>query len=231
MLVVFNLIPAFPMDGGRVLRALLAMRMDYARATQIAAALGQGFALVFAFFGLLGILGGMGNPLLLFIALFVWIGASQEAGAAQFRSVLTGSTVRDAMLTSYFTLSPGDPLARAVDLVMAGSQHDFPVVERGRVVGLLTRQRLMAALAEHGKGALVGMAMEAQFPTLGPDELLDEVLAGQASRPTGLTPVILDGQLVGLLTWENVTEYVMIRTALKGARTPPGAVPPVLRTP
>ncbi len=231
MLVVFNLIPAFPMDGGRVLRALLAMRMDYARATQIAAALGQGFALVFAFFGLLGILGGMGNPLLLFIALFVWIGASQEAGAAQFRSVLTGATVRDAMLTSYFTLSGRDPLARAVDLVMAGSQHDFPVVEQGRVVGLLTRQRLMAALAEHGKGAPVALAMEVQFPTLGPDELLDDVLSGQASRPTGLTPVIVNGQLVGLLTWENVTEFVMIRTALKATRTPAGSVPPVLRTP
>lgn len=228
MLVVFNLIPAFPMDGGRVLRALLAMKLEYARATQIAAALGQGFALVFAFFGLMGILGGMGNPLLLFIALFVWIGASQEAGAAQFRSVLSGATVRDAMLTSYFTLSPRDPLAHAVDLVMAGSQHDFPVVDQGHVVGLLTRQRLMSALAEHGKGVPVAVAMEGQFPTLAPDELLDQVLATQGSRPTGLTPVIQRGQLVGLLTWENVSEFVMIRMALRGARSSAGGVPPVL---
>lgn len=231
MLVFFNLIPAFPMDGGRVLRALLALRMDYARATQIAASLGQGIALLFALFGLMGLLGGMGNPLLLFIALFVWIGASQEAGMAQFRSVLSGATVRDAMVTHFHGLTPGDPLARAVDLVMAGSQQDFPVLDGDRVVGVLTRQRLLAALAEQGKGLPVAAAMEREFPLVDAEQSLEGVVASQTGqRVPGIIPVQSHGRLVGLLTWDNLTDYVMIQTALRRPRAPLGSQPPVLRS-
>src|SRR5512133_3537146 len=129
-LVLFNLIPAFPMDGGRVLRALLAMRMEYVRATQIAANIGQGLALVFGFVGLFS------NPFLLFIAFFVWIGASQEAGAAQVKNTVGGVPVTRAMLTDFKTLTPRDNLSQVVALILAGSQHDFPVVDAtGRVAG------------------------------------------------------------------------------------------------
>lgn len=229
MLVVFNMIPAFPMDGGRVLRSLLALKLDYARATQIAATLGQGIALVFAFFGLLGFLGGMGNPLLLFIAFFVWIGASQEAGLAQFRSNLSGATVRDAMVTSFFQLAPGEPLARAVDLVMAGSQQDFPVLDGPRIVGVLTRQRLLSALAEKGKWAPVAQAMDQDFSVVDVDMALEAALAlagVQAGR--ALIPVLDRGHLVGLLTWDNVTDFVLIQSALRRPRAVASAVPPVL---
>lgn len=227
-LVLFNMIPAFPMDGGRVLRALLAMRMEYARATRIAAFLGQGIAMVFALLGLLGLFGGMGNPLLLFIALFVWIGASQEAGMAQFRSALTGVTVRDAMLTNYYVLSPYDTLARAVEMVMAGSQQDFPVLEGRRVVGVLRRQGLLAALAEQGKWAPVSGAMEREFPVLEAGESLEVVLTAQSGRPLGAVPVVDRGEMIGLLTWDNITDFVLIQSALGTPRAGRMEVPPVL---
>ncbi|MCC7374708.1 MAG: site-2 protease family protein [Verrucomicrobiales bacterium] len=232
VLVIFNMIPAFPMDGGRVLRALLAIRLDYAKATQIAATLGQGFALVFAFFGLIGLLGGGGNPLLLFIALFVWIGASQETGMAQFRSALGGATVRDAMLTNFLSLAPHEPLARAVELVMAGSQQDFPVVNGRQVVGILTRKRLLAALAEGGKAIPIGSIMDSNVGSVTAQESLEATLAAYQGKPFALLPVLDRGELVGLLTWENVSEYVWIRSALGVHRGRPGLVaqPPILRS-
>jgi hypothetical protein len=216
------------MDGGRVLRAMLALRMEYARATQIAATLGQGIALVFAFFGLMGLLGGVGNPMLLFIALFVWIGASQESGLAQFRSTLSGARVRDAMLTQFSLLSPEDPLSRAVDLTMAGSQQDFPVMAGRSMVGVLTRQRLLASLAEHGRSMPVGMAMEREFAVADPWQSLEGLLAGTAGRSMPLVAVLDRGDLVGLVTWENVSDFVMIQTALQKPRKPTPGVPPRL---
>ena len=228
LLVVFNMIPAFPMDGGRVLRAMLALHMDYARATRIAASLGQAIALVFAFLGLRALFGGGGNPMLLFIALFVWIGAGQEAGAAQFRSELAGARVRDAMLTSFSTLAPEDPLARAVDLVMAGSQQDFPVLQRGRVVGVLTRQRLLGALAQSGRWVPVGTSMDREFALADADESLELTLQGRAGPNLGPVPVLERGLLVGVLTWDNITDFLLIQSALRRAPADVG-MPPVLR--
>ena len=117
-LVVFNLVPAFPMDGGRVLRALLAMRLDYVRATQLAASIGQGIALLF------GVLGLFFNPFLIFIALFVWVAGTQEAGLVLIRSVLGDIPVMRAMITDFRALHPDDPLERAVGYVVAGFQQD-----------------------------------------------------------------------------------------------------------
>ena len=121
------MIPAFPLDGGRVLRAVLAIRKDYARATQIAASIGQGIAIVFGIFGLLY------NPFLLLIALFIWFGASQEAGMARIQSAIGGIPVQHAMVTDFKTLNENDSLDRAVELTLAGSQKDFPVVDDGRI--------------------------------------------------------------------------------------------------
>lgn len=228
MLVMFNLIPAFPMDGGRVLRALLALGMDYARATRVAATLGQAIALVFALFGLLGLMGGMGNPLLLFIAFFVWIGAGQEAEMVQIRSTMRGARVRDAMLTSYWTLGPDDTLGRAVELVMAGSQQDFPVVYEGEAVGVLSRQRLLSALADRGRGWLVGAAMEREVPVCAADDALEMAMGNPQIKALGAVPVLDGGRVVGLLTWENVTEFVLIQSALKSSARLSGMVPPRL---
>jgi Zn-dependent protease len=148
-LALFNLLPAFPMDGGRVVRALLAMRTDYTRATHIAATIGQGMAFVFGFIGLFT------NPMLVFIALFVWIGAAQESGITQIKSAISGIPVNQVMMTDFQFLTSQDNLARAVQLILEGSQHDFPVLEGNTVVGILTRGDLLKALSVRGQSARV----------------------------------------------------------------------------
>lgn len=212
-LAVFNLLPAFPMDGGRVLRALLAMRMDYVRATHIAASIGQGMAAVFGFIGLFS------NPFLIFVALFVWIGAAQEAGMAQMKSGLAGLPVSRVMMTDFRALAPEDTLARAVEHILAGSQHDFPVVNAGQVIGVLTRSNLMTGLAQHGPEGPVSDIMQRGVCTAEADEMVEVVLARRGENDCPVLSVTRNGELVGLLSNENLGEYLMIQAALdKAAR-------------
>jgi len=210
-LAVFNLLPAFPMDGGRVLRGLLALRMDYLRATQIAAGIGQAMAVLFGFVGLFT------NPFLVFIALFVWLGAAGEASMVQMRSALAGIPVQKAMVTDFRTLAPHDQLGRAVDYVLAGFQQDFPVVEEGRVVGVLTRSDLLNALARRGKEVRVGDVMQRDIETGGPRDMLEGVLGRLQRRRCHTLPVVQNGQLVGLVTADNLGELLMIEQALRKA--------------
>lgn len=211
-LVLFNLIPAFPMDGGRVLRALLAMRMDYVRATQIAASIGQGMAFVLGFIGLFS------NPFLLFIAFFVYIGASQEASAVQMKNVISGIPVGRAMLTDYKSLSPRDPLSRMAQLILAGTQHDFPVVdEDARIVGVVTRDDFLAALTQHGQNIAVSAVMRSNPPEVDSYDMVEIALTRIQESGVPTLPVTHAGQLVGIITTENITEYLMIRTALRQA--------------
>jgi CBS domain-containing protein len=208
-LVLFNLIPAFPMDGGRVLRAILASRMEYVRATQVAAGVGQTLAFVFGFIGLFT------NPMLLFIALFVWIGASQEASATQMKAAMAGTPIDAAMLTDFRSLESGDTLADAVTLVLDGSQQDFPVVEQGRVTGILTRADLLVALAEHGEDYPVAAAMRREFPTADYTEMLESAFQRIQQCDCHTVPVIHEGRLAGLLTMENLGEYFLIQAAIE----------------
>jgi Zn-dependent protease len=205
----FNLIPAFPMDGGRMLRALLAMRMDYVRATQVAAHLGQGLAVLF------GVVGLFTNPFLVFIALFVWTGAAAEASLVLLKSALGGIPVSRAMITEFQTLAPTETLQHALDHVLAGSQHDFPVVEGGQVVGVLTRGDLMKGLAETGPEGRVAAAMTLRFETADPSDMLEGAFQRLQATPCRALPVLRDGQLVGILTMENVGEFLMIQSALR----------------
>ena len=215
-LVLFNLIPAFPMDGGRVLRALLAMRMEYVRATQVAASIGQGIAFIFGFIGLFS------NPFLLFIALFVWIGASQEASMVQMRDSISGIPVTRAMQTDFKTLSPDDKLAQVVALILSGSQHDFPVVDAtGRIAGILDRDTFMKALTEHGQSAAVMDFIRNDLPAVDSYEMLEPVLMRLQESGSKTLPVTHGGQLVGLITMENLTEFLMIRSALQTANRLP----------
>jgi CBS domain-containing protein len=208
-LVAFNMVPAFPMDGGRVLRSLLAMRMDYVSATRIAAGVGQGFAVLFGFVGLFF------NPFLLLIALFVWIGASQESALVQTRSTIGGVPVEAAMMTDFATLDRAEPVTRAVEVVLAGSQRDFPVVDRGRLVGILTQKRLLEVLAREGGSAPVGRAAEEVAITLGPKEKLEAALERLQAAGLAVAPVVDGDRTVGLLTMENVLEFVSFRRALR----------------
>jgi Zn-dependent protease/CBS domain-containing protein len=212
-LVLFNMIPAFPMDGGRVLRALLAMRMEYAKATRIAATVGRGLAVVFGFIGLFS------NPFLLFIAVFVWIGATQEAAATDAKATIGGLPVREAMLTDFRTLAPEDTLGDATRMLIEGSQQDFPVLDGDRVVGVLTHARLFEALHEHGEWTLVAEVMDRDFRTATADQSLDTVLFESEPGST-VIPVLHHGEIVGLITAENLGELLMIRSARARRATP-----------
>lgn len=212
-LVLFNLIPAFPMDGGRVLRALLAMRMDYVRATQIAASIGQGMAFLFGFIGLFS------NPFLLFIAFFVYIGASQEASAVQMKNVISGIPVGRAMLTDYKSLSPRDPLERMSQLILAGTQHDFPVIDDAeRVVGVVTRDDFLAALTRHGQSIAISAVMRSSPPEVDSYDMVEIALTRIQESGFPTLPVTHSGRLVGIITAENIAEYLMIRSALQNSR-------------
>lgn len=208
---LFNLVPAFPMDGGRVLRALLALRRDYVDATRVAASVGQGLALSFAMLGLFT------NPFLVFVALFVWIGAAAESESVQVKSVLAGLPIGRAMITEFRTLSPTDPLQRAVDYVVAGFQAEFPVVDDGRPVGVLTQGALLEALARNGASGRVGDVMARSFVTADPTEMVERVFARLETVPCGTIPVVRDGRIVGIVTMENIAEVVAIREALRSA--------------
>lgn len=211
-LALFNLLPAFPMDGGRALRAALALRLDYVRATEIAARLGQGMALLFGAFGLFH------NPMLLFIALFVWMGAQQEASMVGFKRALAGVPIGSAMITEFRTLAPDDRLGRAAELVVAGFQQDFPVVDAGRVVGVLTRRDIVRGLSEAGPLSPVGLAMQPEFTTADPAEMLESVLPRLQSRGATSVVVVRAGEVLGMLTTESIGEFVVMENALRKAR-------------
>lgn len=212
-LAVFNMIPAFPMDGGRVLRALLAMRMDYVRATQIAATIGQALALGFGFLGLFS------NPILVFIALFVWMGAAGEASMVQMRTSLAGIPVSAAMITRFQAVSPHDPLRRVADHVIAGFQQDYPVLDGERLVGVLTRADLVAAIASEGMNTAVGEVMRTAYETASPAEMLEPAFTRLQTCDCRSMPVVRGAAVVGLLTMENVGEFLMLQAAAREART------------
>ena len=208
-LIAFNMIPAFPMDGGRVLRAILATRKEYARATQIAATIGQGIAVLFGFIGLFY------NPFLLFIAFFVWIGATQEASMAQLKSAIGGIPVQQAMITDFKTLNRYDSLERAVELTLAGSQKDFPIVDNGDITGVLTQTNLIKALRERDRHPTVAAVIQKNFATVDSLEMLETAFAKLKDCNCHTLPVTRDGKLVGLLTMGNLGEYMRIHAALK----------------
>ena len=216
-LAAFNLLPAFPMDGGRVLRAALATRLDYTRATQIAASAGQAMALIF------GLVGFFTNPFLMFIALFVWIGAGQEASLVVMRAALAGIPVVRAMETVFRVLAPSDLLTRAVDETLASAQQDFPVLEGGVIVGILTRQALLEGLARRGAESTVAESMQREFPSIEAAEMLDAAFRRLEGKNSRTMPVMQGGVLVGLVTLDNVGDVVAIRSALEGRR--PGRRP------
>lgn len=211
-LLAFNLIPAFPMDGGRVLRALLATRLEYTLATLTAARVGQVIAFLF------GLAGLFTDPFLLFIALFVWMGAEQEAAMVQVHNSLGGIPVQQAMLREFETLNPDDPLATVVEHVVAGGQQDFPVVFGDHVLGVLTREALMRALAQGGMDGRVRDAMNREVVSVDSHDMLETALSLMRSSGARALPVVHDGSLVGLLTMNHVGEFVMIQSALRQAQ-------------
>ncbi|MEZ5908506.1 MAG: site-2 protease family protein [Hyphomicrobiaceae bacterium] len=208
-LLVFNLIPAFPMDGGRVLRALLAIRLGHTQATRVAARIGQMFAVLLGFLGLLG------NPLLVLVAVFVFMAAAGEAGYVQVRDLTRGYLAADAMITTYEPLSP---LATADDgaaLLLATTQQEFLVVDgAGTLRGVVTRQALIKALSETGGATPVLDIMTADVPMVSERASLDSVFQALQRREVSVIGVAgVDGRLKGYISPENLSELIMIRSA------------------
>jgi Zn-dependent protease/predicted transcriptional regulator len=209
-MLLFNLIPAFPMDGGRVLRALLAFRLPYSRATRIAAGIGQGIALLFGLFGMWQHLPG-----LMFVALFVFLAAAEERAMVQTRSTLEGLPVQAAMLTEFERLDVKDPLRRAADALMAGSQQDFPVVDGEEPVGVLTRDDLIRGIQGGGIEGRVGDAVRRDGGFAEAGEPLEDAIARMRGSGRSALPVLRGGRLVGLVTLENVGDLLLLRGALQ----------------
>lgn len=208
-LALFNLIPAFPMDGGRILRAVLASRIGYARGTQVAASVGQAVA-----FGL-GLLGLFGNPILIFIALFVYLGAASEAHAVQMREVSQSMMVADAMITKFETLPAESRVEDAVECLIRTTQHEFPIVDSdGRLRGLLTRDDMIRALRDNGPEVPVSGVMRTDIPTVHARSRLDEALRLMQEKQNPAVGVVdSNGRMIGIVTPENIGEMMMVHAA------------------
>ncbi len=209
MLVVFNAIPAFPMDGGRVLRAILSFSMDRVRATQIAANLGQVIAVLFFFLGL------MYNPFLIFIALFVYFGASGEYMMIRHMSLLKGHKVREAMMTEFTTLQTEDTMEKVGSVLLSGTERHFVVVgPSGEVAGVLFNEDITEAFQNKQTQQSAGDLMKKDFLMVSPHEDLSTIYRKVQGRQLSFFPVMENGFLIGTVDMENINEFMMIQAAL-----------------
>jgi stage IV sporulation protein FB len=205
-LALFNLIPAFPMDGGRALRALLAARLGYARGTKAAAATGQFLAILL---GLIGI--ASGNFILTLIAVFVFFAAGAEAGGARLRSASLGALADDLMITRFDTLRTDEPVERAARALIQTHQREFLVVDgEGRLQGILTRDQIAGAIRKGPSDAAIGSIMGRDVPIVSRGHLADHVLQLLQGGAAAVAVVDNDARLAGMVTLDNVMEYVLL---------------------
>jgi stage IV sporulation protein FB len=217
-LLLFNLLPAYPMDGGRVLRSVLAVRIGMVRATRVAATVGQGLAMVAGVYGLV-----RSQPILILIAVFVYFGAAQEAAMVETRAAGRGIVVDQMMITRFVTIPVYASLRHAVDLLLEGEQREFPIVDNAGVLeGLLTRDHLIKALTDRGPDSPVNEAMARDVPALPLGLTFDDAMTRLRTSGLPALPVVdATGHLVGLLTMDNITDLILVRRAVTRA-TPAG---------
>jgi len=208
---IFNLLPAFPMDGGRVLRALLATQIDYVRATEVAARIGQALAV------LLAIVGFYLNSMLMLIAFFIYIGAQQEKVLAQVHSILRNVPVREAMRKHFSSLKADDPLPVVLEEAIASSQHDFPVVGSGQQLrGMVFHNDLLSALNQQPPFTTVAEIMQDRVEVVQAETMLDQVFERMNELNRSTMPVVLHGRIVGLVSLENIGEWMMLHSQKGG---------------
>jgi Zn-dependent protease/predicted transcriptional regulator len=212
ILAVFNLIPAFPMDGGRVLRSILSFFMNRVTATRVAAGIGQFLAILFVFFGFFY------NFWLVFIGLFIYLGAGGEAAFEQTKSALAGLTVKDALMRRFTVLGPHDSLSKAVDALLNSQDSEFVVSDSGKPVGLLTRNEIIRGLSEQGKDAPVSAFMHTNFFVADPELKLADFFQKVLEKGHTVALVMEGDTLLGLIDRENVEEKLMIQQALQNQK-------------
>lgn len=213
-LAFFNLLPAFPMDGGRVLRALLSLKLPRERATEISVAVGHAMALIFGAIGLFGVRPLFdSNPFLVFIAFFVWIGADAELQQEKVKEYLHGIAVREVMVSDFSKLEPTDSLEDVARRLVPGFQRDFPVLDGNRLVGFVGHDEVVRGLAESGAEASVLDYVRRDFKVVAPSDLLEDVAADWEPGDGPPIAVLVNGDLVGMVTPANVGEHLILLAA------------------
>lgn len=205
LLAVFNLIPAFPMDGGRILRAALAAKLDREKATRIAAGIGQFLAIGFVFAGFFG------NFWLVFIGVFIYLGAGAEAAFEKTKSMLAGHKLREVVMTEMTIFHPFDRTEIAVKRMLESQEKNFVVAESGKVEGVLTQAEIVKGMVEHGPDTPVAQIMNRNFIRLVQDEDLEEAYFKMKKGGHVVSPVFRDGELIGIVDSENISEWLLLQ--------------------
>jgi len=200
-LAVFNLLPAFPMDGGRILRSLLAGKLGFKRATKIAVNFGHAFALLFAYIGLMH-----GGIILIAIAVFIYMAASSEEMQVDLRTTLKRFKVKDILSSEFLTLHPEATLSKVLELIFHSKQEDFPVMDEGneKMIGFVTRNDVISGIHRFGVAGKVSSVMTSQVPAVKESTPLDEVQNVMQSNGLRALPVFKDRRVIGLVTTEDI---------------------------
>ncbi|WP_373496410.1 site-2 protease family protein [Aquiflexum sp.] len=208
ILALFNLLPAFPMDGGRVLRAILAIRLPRAKATQIAGGIGQFLAILFVFFGLFN------SAILVLIGIFIFLGASAEVNHTQQESFLKGFKVKDALMMKFQIIGFDAPLAKAIEKLLNSQATHFVVVKDDVAIGTLSRNEIIKGLKEGNENTLVEKVADFSPLKIETEQDLDDAWRIMITGNKKVAFVIEDGNFLGILDQENINEFVMVKSAL-----------------
>jgi Zn-dependent protease len=211
MLAAFNLLPVFPMDGGRVLRSILALKLPREQATYIAMNIGKFLAVG------LGILGLYINPFLIVIAVFVFLGAQREYEMVRYSSVLSGYKVKDILIKEYTPLRPDDPIQKAVDILLSTPEQRFVVAEEGNIRGMLTRNDIIKGLMNYDRDEEISLIMNKDVTVFREDTTLEKAFEQMRNQRITMVPVVdKQGRLTGIIDTENINEFIMVRNARSG---------------
>jgi Zn-dependent protease/CBS domain-containing protein len=203
---VFNLIPAFPMDGGRVLRALLAFRLDRNTATIIAARIGQLIALCFIFIGIIS------NPILILIGLFVIFSAQVETESVEFKNLLEGYTVRDVVMKEYQTIGADEKVKKAIAILLESEHRKFLVIQNGGLVGTLNKNQIIKALSEKGEEEFIYNVMDKSLAYIDINTPLEKVIEKVYEKKASVLIVNEKDKLAGILDADNLSEFILINS-------------------
>ncbi|MFH1594482.1 MAG: site-2 protease family protein [Candidatus Omnitrophota bacterium] len=207
MLAMFNLIPAFPMDGGRIVRSILAQKMGYRKATRIAVNLGHAFALIFGYIGFV-----QGNVYLIVIAVFIYMAASSEELQTDIRETLKRFKIKDIMPTQFLTLEKTATLSKVLELIFHSHQEDFAVVEYGKMIGFVSRIDIINGIHQHGTTSDVSSIMKKDTPSLKETDSLEKAQSIMNEENLRALPVFRNGNLAGVVTIEDISRVYSVMT-------------------